>query len=104
MRNPAGSIPDVSSLTYLLTVGSCQGSFQLMFGKLYTMVPAKILILASLAIFAAGTLLCALAPSSPIFILGRAITGFATAAVISGAFACVSSISRSDSYESLLTW
>ncbi|KAI8682149.1 hypothetical protein NCS55_00469600 [Fusarium keratoplasticum] len=65
------------------------GSFQPMFGKLYTLFPAKILILASLATFIAGTLLCALAPSSPVFILGRAITGFATAAVISGAFAMV---------------
>lgn len=34
-----------------------------------------------------GTLLCALAPSSPVFILGRAITGVATAAVVAGAFA-----------------
>lgn len=65
------------------------GSFQLMFGKLYAMLPEKILILTSLSIFAAGTLVCALAPSSPVFILGRAITGLATAAVISGAFAFV---------------
>lgn len=71
------------------------GSFQPMFGKLYTLFPAKILILASLATFIAGTLLCALAPSSPVFILGRAITGFATAAVISGAFALVPPVSVS---------
>lgn len=58
-----------------------------MFGKLYTMLPAKILLLANLVIFAMGALFCALAPSSPVFVLGRAITGFATAAVVAGAFA-----------------
>ncbi|OBS15764.1 hypothetical protein FPOA_13485 [Fusarium poae] len=86
-----GTVNDIAWYNSIYRLMS--GSFQLMFGKLYTMLPAKTLILASLAIFAAGTLLCALAPSSPIFILGRAITGFATAAVISGAFAMVIHIS-----------
>ncbi|CAH0053879.1 unnamed protein product [Clonostachys solani] len=92
----ATAVPAMTSYFGTINDIACRlmsGSFQLMFGKLYTMLPARILILVNLAIFAAGTLLCALAPSSSIFILGRAITGFATAAVISGAFAMVIHIS-----------
>ncbi|SPO02436.1 uncharacterized protein DNG_05109 [Cephalotrichum gorgonifer] len=63
------------------------GSFQPLFGKLYSILPAKALVLASLLLFLAGTLLTALAPSSPVFILGRAISGCATAGITSGAFA-----------------
>ena len=65
------------------------GSFQLLFGKLYTLFPVKMLMLASLATFALSSLLCALAPNSPMFIVGRAVAGLATAGVIAGAFACV---------------
>ncbi|KAH7119427.1 major facilitator superfamily domain-containing protein [Dactylonectria estremocensis] len=87
MTRHFGTINDIAWYTSVYRLMS--GSFQLMFGKLYTLFPAKILILASLATFVSGTLLCAHAPSSPVFILGRAITGFATAGVISGAFAMV---------------
>ncbi|UPK97853.1 hypothetical protein LCI18_008788 [Fusarium solani-melongenae] len=65
------------------------GSFQPIYGKLYSLIPAKVLVLTSLAIFMAGALLSALSSSSSIFILGRAITGLATAGVTSGAFAFV---------------
>ncbi|WAO96923.1 Hypothetical protein NCS54_01461800 [Fusarium falciforme] len=82
-----GTIKDIAWYTSAYRLMS--GSFQLMFGKLYTLFPAKTLILESLSIFVTGTLLCALAPSSPVFILGRAITGLATAGVLSGAFAMV---------------
>lgn len=65
------------------------GSFQPLYGKLYSPIPAKVLVLTSLAIFMAGALLSALSSSSSMFILGRAITGLATAGVTSGAFAFV---------------
>lgn len=68
-----------------LAAGSCQLSF----GKLYSLLPTKQLLLASLALFAAGSLLCSLAPTSVTFIVGRAVTGVATAGVVSGAFAFV---------------
>ncbi|KAK1507827.1 uncharacterized protein CCOS01_16133 [Colletotrichum costaricense] len=86
-----GTVNDIAWYNSIYRLMS--GSFQLMFGKLYTMLPAKFLILSSLVTFAVGTLLCALAPMSSVFILGRAITGFATAAIISGAFAMVIHIS-----------
>lgn len=62
------------------------GCFQLMFGKLYSLLPAKLLALPSLAAFAADALFSALAPMPPVLIVGRAPTGFATAGIISGAF------------------
>lgn len=63
------------------------GSFQFLFGKAYSFLPAKPTALLTLAIFAVGSLLCALASTSPMFIVGRALTGFATAGLISGLFA-----------------
>lgn len=62
-------------------------SFQFMFGKIYGSFTAKPVILFSLSIFAIGNLTCALAPTSAVFIGGRAVTGLATAGTISGAFA-----------------
>ncbi|RYP61578.1 hypothetical protein DL769_007643 [Monosporascus sp. CRB-8-3] len=60
-----GTIADISCR---LTAGS----FQFTFGKLYTLFPAKPIVLVSLGIFAVGALASALAPSSPVFIFGRA--------------------------------
>ena len=65
------------------------GSFQPFFGKLYSITPAKTVASTSLIIFVVGALISALAPSSSIFIVGRAVTGLATAGVTSGAFALV---------------
>lgn len=66
-------------------------SFQPIYGNFYSLIPEETLDLTSLAIFMAGALLSALSKSSSIFILGRAITGLATARVTSGAFAFVPS-------------
>jgi predicted MFS family arabinose efflux permease len=64
-------------------------SFQFMFGKIYGSFSAKPVILSSLAIFAVGNLVCALASTSTLFVCGRAVTGLATSGIISGAFALV---------------
>lgn len=65
------------------------GAFQPLFGKLYSLLPTKVGILTSLVIFLVSAVICATAPSSPVFILGRAIAGMGTAGVTSGAFAYV---------------
>lgn len=65
------------------------GSFQFLFGRLYHAFPTKPVLMFSLAVFAGGSLLCSRANTSSAFIAGRAITGFATAGIISGAFAFV---------------
>ncbi|KAI1742719.1 MFS general substrate transporter [Xylaria scruposa] len=82
-----GSIADIGWYTtvYRLTAGS----FQFLFGNIYSMFPTKPILLANLGVFATGSLLCALAPTSAAFILGRAVVGLATAGAVAGAFAMI---------------
>lgn len=70
--------------SYLLT--NC--SFQLLYGKLYTLFPVKPIFLASMIIFEIGSLLCAVAPDSTCFIVGRAIAGLGSAGTFSGGKPC----------------
>lgn len=55
------------------------------FGKLYTLFDLKRLYITGVVVFEAGSLLCTVAPSSKVFILGRAVAGFGAAAISSGA-------------------
>jgi hypothetical protein len=71
---------------YLLT--TC--CFQLIFGKLYTFYPIKIVFLTALAIFEIGSLVCALSPNSIALIWGRAIAGLGSSGLFSGAILIVS--------------
>lgn len=54
------------------------------FGKLYTYFPIKTLFLLALILFEAGSLICALSPSSSIFILGRVVSGVGAASIFGG--------------------
>lgn len=77
------SLPDVAwyGSAYLFTM--C--SFQLFFGKLYAEFNAKWVFLAALFIFEVGSIVCAVAPSSVVLIVGRAISGVGAAGLMSGA-------------------
>ena len=66
--------------SYLLT--NC--SFQLLYGKLYTLFAVKPIFVFAMVVFEIGSLLCAVAPNSTVFILGRAIAGLGSAGVFSG--------------------
>lgn len=66
---------------YLLT--TC--TFQLFYGKLYTFFSMKKVFLAAVSIFEIGSAICGAAPSSVIFIIGRAIAGLGSAGIVSGA-------------------
>ncbi|KAK1754787.1 major facilitator superfamily domain-containing protein [Echria macrotheca] len=65
---------------YFLTFAS----FQLIYGKLFTFYPIKTVFISSIAIFEAGSLVCAVAPLSRIFIAGRAIAGLGCAGINAG--------------------
>ena len=54
-------------------------------GKLYTFYPAKWMFLSGLVIFEIGSLVCGIAPSSVVLILGRCIAGLGAASLDSGA-------------------
>ncbi|OBT79326.1 hypothetical protein VF21_01842 [Pseudogymnoascus sp. 05NY08] len=66
---------------YLLT--TC--SFQLLFGKFYSMFNVKWVLLTGLGIFEIGSLVCALAPTSMALIIGRAVAGVGSAGIFTGA-------------------
>jgi MFS family permease len=59
--------------------------FQLLWGKVYGFYPAKYVFLALVLLFEVGSVICAAAPNSRAFILGRAIAGIGSAGIMSGA-------------------
>ncbi|CAA9958266.1 MFS transporter [Pyrenophora teres f. maculata] len=66
--------------SYLLTTTSLQPSF----GRVYTYFDVKYTYLIALVIFEIGSVICAAATSSPMFIIGRAVAGAGAAALYSG--------------------
>lgn len=66
--------------SYLLTTCSLQPSF----GKIYTYFDVKYTYLFALFLFEVGSVICAAATSSPMFIIGRAVAGSGAAALFSG--------------------
>jgi MFS family permease len=66
--------------SYLLTTCSLQPSF----GRIYTYFDVKYTYLFALVIFEVGSIICAAATSSSMFIVGRAVAGAGAAALYSG--------------------
>lgn len=66
---------------YLLT----STALQPLYGKLYNNFSVKSIFLIAIFIFEIGSLVCAVAPTSTAFIVGRAIAGMGTAGLFSGA-------------------
>jgi len=71
--------------SYLLTTTSLQPSF----GRVYTYFDVKYTYLVALVIFEIGSVICAAATSSPMFIIGRAVAGAGAAALNSGGMTIV---------------
>lgn len=59
-------------------------SSQLIYGKLYRVFAIKNVFAAAVLLFAVGSLLCALSPTSNVFILGRAFSGIGSAGILAG--------------------
>ncbi|KAH8795127.1 major facilitator superfamily domain-containing protein [Hyaloscypha sp. PMI_1271] len=76
------SIDDVGWYASIYPLMSC--AFQPSYGKIYTLFPSKFVFLAALLIFEVGSVVCATAPSSHIFILGRALAGVGSAGIQAG--------------------
>ncbi|RSL82241.1 Efflux pump aflT [Fusarium oligoseptatum] len=69
---------------YLLT--TCGNFF---FGKLYALFSVKIVFLSALFVFEVGSLICAIAPTSTVLIIGRAIAGLGSAGIFTGALVTI---------------
>ena len=65
---------------YMLTTAASQ----LLFGRIYRFYDLKWTFLCSIIVFEIGSLICAVAPSSPIFILGRSVAGLGSAGIMTG--------------------
>ena len=59
--------------------------FQLLLGRVYTFYSPKYVFLVLIGLFEIGSAICGAAPSSVVFIIGRAIAGIGTAGIMSGA-------------------
>jgi MFS family permease len=98
MNFPATAIPRISTefhsidqigwytSAYLLPAMALQPTF----GKIYRYFDVKTVFLASLFCFELGSIICATARSSPVFILGRAISGASTGAIQAGGMVIIS--------------
>ncbi|KAF5011385.1 hypothetical protein FDECE_2496 [Fusarium decemcellulare] len=87
---------DFNSLSDVAWYGSvyllAQMSFQPTFGKMYTFFNLKWVYLSSGAIFELGSIICAAAPNSPAFIIGRAVAGVGAAGLFCGGMIIMSQI------------
>ncbi|RDA93310.1 hypothetical protein CP533_2059 [Ophiocordyceps camponoti-saundersi (nom. inval.)] len=70
------------------------GGFQSTWGKTYKSFPLKMGFLTAIFIFEVGSLICGVAPSSSVFIVGRAIAGVGAAGVGSGSYTLVAFIAE----------
>ncbi|MCJ1472480.1 hypothetical protein MMC13_001128 [Lambiella insularis] len=70
---------------YLLTTMALQPTF----GKVYAYFDIKRTFVASVLMFEIGSIICAAAPSSKAFILGRAVAGVGQAAMLAGAMTVI---------------
>ncbi|KJZ78467.1 hypothetical protein HIM_01858 [Hirsutella minnesotensis 3608] len=71
---------------YLLTTTALQP----MYGAIYKLFNVKLVYLGAVFIFELGSLVCAVAPTSTAFIVGRAIAGIGTAGLFSGSIVILS--------------
>jgi MFS family permease len=62
------------------------GGVQSASGKFYRYFPLKWSFLGAIFVFEVGSLICAVAQNSTTFVVGRAIAGVGSAAVVTGAF------------------
>ncbi|KAJ5153224.1 uncharacterized protein N7482_009702 [Penicillium canariense] len=82
------SIPDIAwyGSAYFLTSTALQPSY----GRIYKILNVKWSFLAAVGIFEIGSLVCGVAPSSTVLIVGRAIAGIGVAGIFSGALVIIS--------------
>ncbi|KAK8929657.1 hypothetical protein H634G_04030 [Metarhizium anisopliae BRIP 53293] len=70
---------------YMLTTAACQ----LLFGRVYKFYSTRRTFLATIVVFEVGSALCGAAPSSPAFIVGRAIAGVGAAGIWTGSMMAI---------------
>jgi MFS family permease len=69
-------------------------AFQLVYGKFYSMFTVKPIYMTAVAIFELGSLICAVARDTEVFIFGRAVAGLGAAGIFSGGKSALHSIGQ----------
>ncbi|KAF4449182.1 major facilitator superfamily transporter [Fusarium austroafricanum] len=84
------SLNDISwyASAYLIT----SSATQLLWGRIFTFYPTKAVYLVAIFFFELGSLLCAVAPNSVAFIIGRAIAGAGSAGIQSGSTILITTV------------
>ncbi|BCS25028.1 uncharacterized protein APUU_41472A [Aspergillus puulaauensis] len=87
ITNQFKSIEDIAwyGSAYFLTSTALQPSY----GRLYKIFSAKWAFLFAVFVFEVGSLICAVAPSSTVLIVGRAVAGIGVAGIFSGALVII---------------
>jgi MFS family permease len=96
-------LADVGWYVGAYTLGAA--TLQPLSGKLYTHFPTKLVFLSFIFIFEVGSLICGVAPSSAVFIVGRAIAGLGVSGIFNGALTIIAASvekSKSPMYTGLL--
>ncbi|KAL3472536.1 major facilitator superfamily domain-containing protein [Aspergillus californicus] len=88
ITNRFKSIEDIAwyGSAYFLTSTALQPSY----GRLYKIFSAKWAFLFAVFVFEVGSLICAVAPSSTVLIVGRAVAGIGVAGIFSGSMVIIS--------------
>ncbi|KAI8188357.1 Efflux pump aflT [Colletotrichum sp. SAR 10_75] len=76
------SVTDVGWYGSVFLLTTC--AFQLLFGKIYSFYSIKATFLVSVLLFEVGSAICGAAPSSDVFIFGRALAGVGSAGILTG--------------------
>ncbi|KAK6851912.1 hypothetical protein PG995_012037 [Apiospora arundinis] len=84
------SLEDVGWYGSAFLMTTC--GFQVLFGRIYTIFPAKWVFVSAILIFLVGSLVAALSSSSTIFIVGRAIQGMGTSGILSGGLIIIAQV------------
>ncbi|CZR51585.1 related to MFS multidrug transporter [Phialocephala subalpina] len=94
ITNRFNSIKDIGwyGSAYLLSLAALQP----LQGKIYTYYTSKKIFLTTLFIFEVGSLICALANSSAMLIIGRAITGIGSSGLLIGSLTILSAAAPND--------
>ncbi|KAK8007410.1 Fcf1-domain-containing protein [Apiospora arundinis] len=84
------SLEDVGWYGSAFLMTTC--GFQVLFGRIYTIFPAKWVFVSAILVFLVGSLVAALSSSSTIFIVGRAIQGMGTSGILSGGLIIIAQV------------
>ncbi|KAL3480786.1 major facilitator superfamily domain-containing protein [Aspergillus californicus] len=87
ITNQFHSLQDVAWYGSAYTLASC--ALQPLTGKFYTYFKSKIMFLSFFALFELGSLICGVANSSKMLIVGRAVAGMGTSGMINGALTII---------------